>query len=115
MERSKHFVFVMGNDVFVGVNDNAYTLTKIPPQSFRSLNHHSDKTPRWGGNDYIYLDYIPVAPRYEGRLLNHLASLTIVQSSNFYILAPTIAELAKSSFKCTKILSPPFVHKYHSL
>jgi hypothetical protein len=104
MERSKRFVFVVGDDVFVGVNDNAYALTKIPPQSFRGLNHCSDKTPRWGGNDYIYLDYI-----------NRLVSLTIVQSGNFYILAPTIAELAKSSFKCTKILSPPFVHEYHSL
>jgi hypothetical protein len=92
VELAKHFSFVVDDDIFVGVNDNAYVLTSIPPQSFKGLNHYSDRMLRWGGNDYIYAGYLPVTPRYEGRLLNRLASIKILQIGGMYSLDPNVAQ-----------------------
>jgi hypothetical protein len=103
IELATHFPFVVSEEVYAGVNDNAYTLTKIPPQSFH-LNRHSGKTRKVA---------IPVAPRGEGRLLNRLTSMTNTKTMTFIILHWTL-EAPWISFKCTTFLLPLCACRYCS-
>jgi hypothetical protein len=92
IELAKHFTIVVDNEVYVGVNDYAYGLTTIPKELFSGVNPTYDPNPRWGGDDYFYLGFMPLTSRYEGRLLNRLTSVTIVKNNNFYHLAPKTTE-----------------------
>jgi hypothetical protein len=90
---AKHFTFILHDMVFVAVNDNAYVLHDIPPETYLSSRDIGDgRTVMWGLNDFIWLGYTLQNPRYEGRLLGRLSTIKIVQIGEEYTLAPGIRD-----------------------
>jgi hypothetical protein len=89
----KHSYFVVNDEVFAAVGENAYELTEIPPEEyFITKPLGTGQTVFWGLNDFIWLAYALKDPNYEGRLFGRLAAIRIVPVGDAFTLAPNVKE-----------------------